>query len=414
MASILNAILYILSFLFVYVQVFFLLTLLENRKHMAMRDDKLKLLSYPAVTVIVPCWNEEKTVEKTVNSLLGLNYPKDKLKIFLIDDGSTDNTWKEICKFENSPNIKTIHKENGGKHTALNLGISLAETDFVGCLDADSIVDSQALIRIMSCFEKDEKVMAVVPSIIVNNPENILQKAQSFEHFITVFVRKMHSFLGAVCVLPGPFSIYRKRVFDELGPYRQAYNVEDTEMAYRMQKNHYKIEGCYDAYIYTNMPRTIPAFFKQRLRWIYGVINNIIDYRDMTFKKQYGNFSVLILPSIILFMASAVFMFLKWIYNIGNFLFIKILKFKLTGTLYVLPKIHFDAFFIPAQSYLFILIFAYLLIALTSLIGRKMVEGKWVLSLDVFYYFIIFSIMAPLWLMKAVYNTVISKKPDWR
>jgi cellulose synthase/poly-beta-1,6-N-acetylglucosamine synthase-like glycosyltransferase len=415
MASMEDIIFSIFVFLSVYVQVFFLITFLENRKKMFRRTAEVKLSSYPAVTIIVPCWNEETTVEKTVNSLLGLNYPKDKLKIFLVDDGSTDNTWEVICKFENHPNIKTLHKENGGKHTALNWGIAHLETDFVGCLDADSIVDREALVRIMSYFEKDENVMAVVPSIVVNNPKNIIERAQSFEHFMTVFMRKMHSFLGAVCVLPGPFSIYRKKVFDDLGPYCQAYNVEDTEMAYRMQKNHYKVADCHDAYVYTNMPKTIPKLYRQRLRWIYGVINNIIDYRGLAFKKKYGNFSMLVLPSIVIFMFSAVFSFCLGIYHLLNSLFLKILKFKLIGSFHFFGQFsHFDVFFIPTQYYLFFLILVYMLIVLTGSLGRRMVEGKWVMSLDPIYFFLVFGIVAPFWLMKAIYSTLVSKKPAWR
>ena len=412
---IMNIIFYALIFLSVYVQVFFLITFLENRKRMIRRTAEIKLSEYPAVTVIVPCWNEEKTIKKTVDSLLGLNYPKDKLKLFLIDDGSIDGTWREILKFENYPNIKIFHKENGGKHTALNLGISKLETDFVGCLDADSIVHREALVRIMSYFEANPQVMAVVPSVVVNNPKSIIEKAQSFEHFMTVFIRKMHSFLGAVCVLPGPFSLYRKKVFDDLGPYHQAYNVEDTEMAYRMQKNHYKIAGCHDAYVYTNMPKTIPKLYRQRLRWIYGVINNIIDYRGLTFKRPYSNFSMLVLPSIIIFMSAAVFTFTIAVYHFFNFIFFQILKFKLTGGFHLLSQInHFDTFFIPTHYYFFLLLLAYLMIVTMSSIGRKMVEGKWVLSIDAVYFFAVFSLIAPFWLMKAVYNTVLSKRPAWR
>ena len=82
MASIADTIFYILLFFSVYVQVFFLVTLLENRKKIEIRKEKIKLKHYPAVTIVVPCWNEESTVYKTVRSLLALNYPKNKLKIF--------------------------------------------------------------------------------------------------------------------------------------------------------------------------------------------------------------------------------------------------------------------------------------------------------------------------------------------
>src|SRR3989344_2013015 len=252
-----NAIFYVLIFLSVYVQVFFFLTFLENRKKIVIRNGKIKLSKYPAVTIAVPCWNEEKTIYKTVRSLLNLNYPKDKIKIFLIDDGSTDGTLSIIRKFAGYSNIKIFHKENGGKYTVLNLGLENLTTDFFGCLDADSVVDSESLVRIMSYFEKDPSIMAVAPSVTVYDPKNFIQYAQKAEYNMGVYLKKMLGFLGAINVTPGPLTIFRKRVFDELGPYRHGHNTEDMEIAYRMQKNRYKIEHCNDAYVYTNTPPTI-------------------------------------------------------------------------------------------------------------------------------------------------------------
>ena len=81
-----NIIFYVLIFFSVYVQVFFLVTFFENRRKIIVRNNKIKITKYPAVTIVVPCWNEEATVYKTVCSLLNLNYPKDKLKIFFIYD----------------------------------------------------------------------------------------------------------------------------------------------------------------------------------------------------------------------------------------------------------------------------------------------------------------------------------------
>src|SRR3989344_4353060 len=94
-----SVIFYILVFMSVYVQVFFLVTFLENKKKIVVRNGGIKLSHYPAVTIIVPSFNEEKTVYKTVRSLINLNYPKEKLQIFLIDDGSTDKTWDVISRF---------------------------------------------------------------------------------------------------------------------------------------------------------------------------------------------------------------------------------------------------------------------------------------------------------------------------
>src|SRR3989338_5463415 len=415
MASIQNIILYVLVFLSVYAQVFFLVTFLENRKKIITRNGKIKLSNYPSVTIAVPCWNEENTVEATVNSLLNLNYPKDKIKIILIDDGSTDNTWDIIKKFIHYPNIKVFHKENGGKYTALNLALEQTETDFFGALDADSIADPESLVRIMSYFQADESIMAVAPSIVAVNPKNLVQRAQKAEYYmVSVFVKKMLGFLGAIHVTPGPLSIFRKKVFDDLGPYRHAHNTEDMEIAFRMQKNHYRIEQCNDAYVYTNAPNTIKKLYKQRLRWIYGFINNVIDYRKIIFSKKYGNFAFFTIPASIASLLAVSFLFGKIVYGVGSFLFSKIMQFQLTGFHIGSKGIFPDLFFINTQTVLFIPFVSYFLIILAITLGTKMAEGKWSFSFNTVYFLLIFSLVSPFWVMKSIFNTILKRKPAWR
>lgn len=413
MGSVTNVIFYILIFLSVYAQVFFFITFLENRKKIVTRNGKIKLKKYPAVTIVVPCWNEERTVYKTIRSLLNLNYPKDKLKIFLIDDGSTDGTWNILRKFEKYPNIKIFHQKNGGKYTALNFGLEKMDTDFFGGLDADSFADPESLIRIMSYFEKDPSLMAVVPSVTVYNPKTIVQNAQKAEYHMGVYFKKMLGFIGAINVTPGPLTIFKKQVFDDLGPYRHGHNTEDMEIAYRMQKNHYKIEHCNDAYVYTNTPKSVFGLYKQRLRWIYGFINNTLDYRGVLFRKKYGNFSIFTLPTGMISIFSVSYLFGKIVYNVVDFLYSKFITFQTVG--FSLNKFTFDPFFINTKLTFFVLIAVYLLILFSMLFGRHMAERKWSLSLSMLYYFPIFSVIAPFWLMKAVYTTIVNRRPPaWR
>ena len=140
MASVLNIIFYILSFLAVYVQVFFLVTFFENRKKIVIRKENIELTNYPTVTIIIPCYNEENTVGNTLNSLFALNYPKDKLNIIVVDNASKDGTWDVLQNYADNPQIKLFQEIKAGKHDALNKGLENITTEFVGCLDADSTV----------------------------------------------------------------------------------------------------------------------------------------------------------------------------------------------------------------------------------------------------------------------------------
>ena len=415
MPGISSILFYILTFLAVYVQVFFLVTFFENRKKIIKREGSIDLSTYPAVTIIVPCWNEEKTIYSTMQSIFGLHYPKDKLKIQIIDDGSTDNTWNVISQFSKHENVKVFRKENGGKYSAMNLGLDNTDTEYVGCLDADSFVDKEALVRIMSYFQKDNTIMAVAPSIVVNDPKNIIQNAQKAEYDMAVYVKKMLGFLGAIHVTPGPFTIFKKKVFNDLGPYRHAHNTEDMEIAFRMQKNNYKIEQCNDAYVYTNTPASIPKLFRQRLRWIYGFLNNTIDYRHVIFKKKYGNFSLFTVPAGIISVIAAIYLFGKLSYNLGSFILSKINQLKAVGLHNLsVPSLHFDLFFINTQSIIFVSIFLYSCVIISMIIGRSMSKNKRLISLDMVYFLAIFSVIAPFWIMNAIYNTLISKRPAWR
>jgi cellulose synthase/poly-beta-1,6-N-acetylglucosamine synthase-like glycosyltransferase len=118
----------------------------------------------PSITFLVPCWNEESTIDNTVQSLKDLSYPKDKLFIYLIDDGSKDNTWNVMKGYENDPMVKIFKKENGGKHTALNFALPHVTTDLVASFDADTTINKDALYKIVPYFieKKDLPLMVGV------------------------------------------------------------------------------------------------------------------------------------------------------------------------------------------------------------------------------------------------------------
>ncbi len=414
MAIISSIIFYGLIFSSVYIQVFFLITFLENRKKIIVRTGKTELETYPRVTIVVPCWNEETTIEKTVLSLLNLNYPKDKLNIFLVDDGSTDNTFEVLKKFTNYENISVFRKENGGKHTVLNFGLENSDSEFFGCLDADSYAHPDSLARIMTYFANDKDAMAVAPSVVVHNTTNVIQEAQKAEYHMGVYTKKMLGFLGAINVTPGPLTIFRKKVFEDLGPYRHAHNTEDMEIAYRMQRNGYKIEHCNDAYVYTNTPNTVKKLYRQRLRWIYGFINNTIDYRDVLFKSKYGNFALFTLPTGVISIIAICYLFVQIAYNLGYFIYSKVIFFNIAGFSPSFSTRFLDPFFFDTNLSGFLVLFIYSLAIFAILFGRKMIEGKWVFSINMLYFLIVFRILAPIWFLKALYNTLLSKKPNWR
>lgn len=409
-----SIILYSLAFLSTFVQVVFLLTFLEKRKEIKIRGGHIELKTYPEVTIIVPAWNEESTLRGTVESLFGLDYPEDKLNIFLIDDGSTDNTWQVMRSYEGQRGIKILQKENGGKHTAVNYGIANSTSRFIGCLDADSFVHPQALKRIMSYFERDPLTMAVSPSIIVDKPKGIMQIVQRVEYEWAVFNKKMLGFLGGIYVTPGPFSFYRREVFEKLGAYVKAHNTEDMEIAFRMQSNHMKIDQCNDAFVYTTAPNTVKKLYKQRLRWIYGFIMNCWDYRRMLFRKKYGTFSIFSVPAGVISMIAVPYILSLLIYNTAIAATKKFEELSMTGFDFNMGW-NVDPFFFATGGHLFVMIIMYSLLIISISIGRKMATGKHGIDYYLIPFMLIFSVIAPFWILRAMYNSMVSQKAvSWR
>lgn len=415
MAEIQTFILYCSLFISLFFEVFLLITYLEVREELSIEERHLNkdIQQFPTVTIIVPCFNEEKTVNKTIKSLLNLNYPKEKLSMILVDDGSTDRTFSELTRFKNHSQVSILSKTNGGKHTALNCALEKVESDLVGCLDADSFVNPDALKKIVPFFE-DGSVMAVTPSIKVHNPRSVLQYVQKVEYSWGIFLRRMLSSLGALYVTPGPFSIFRTQVFRDLGGYRHGHQTEDLEIALRLQKNRYKIVNSHGAHVYTVTPSNFPSLLKQRVRWTYGFLNNVIDYREMFFNKKYGHIGVFILP----IATSSIF---STLYITGNAFWNSLsraldasTRFQIVGFNWDSAMPSFDWFFIDTGVVSFLMISAVLLSLIILYLAIQMAEGKVKITRGIFYYLSIYVFLAPFWLTKAVFNTIFRKQISWR
>jgi cellulose synthase/poly-beta-1,6-N-acetylglucosamine synthase-like glycosyltransferase len=406
-----NLITYVFLFCSLYFEVFLLITYIEKRKTIKTEYLEMKEKNWPSVDVVVPCFNESKTIIATINSLLDLNYPKDKLKIMVVDDGSTDDSLKTLELFKENIQVEIHHKENGGKYTALNFAIENSHAELFGCLDADSFVDKDALKNMLPYFE-NEKIMAVVPSIKVYEPGNILQKIQKIEYGWGIFVRKVLTYLNALHVTPGPLTVFRKKIFDNIGKYKHAHQTEDLEMALRMQKHNYKIANSHRSIVYTVTPKTIKTLYKQRRRWSYGFLKNAIDYKFMFFKKEYGNLGFFILPLAVISIFSAIYLATNFVISNGSIILEQIEKIKMVGISF--NKISFDWFYLNTSLTSVIAWFTILGTLTLVLLSIKLSEGKLKIKTELFYFLFIYPIIAPFWLFSAVFNTIFSKTITWR
>lgn len=406
-----DIIIYPAIFFFLYSTMVLLLTLLENKNRVY--KPKFKSGNYPNVCVIVPCFNEEKTISMTVNSLLRLNYPKNKLEILIIDDGSTDQTLQKAKLLaQKHRSVQAFHKTNGGKHTALNYALTKTKAEFVGCLDADSFVTPTALSLIMPHFS-DPEIVAVTPSIKVHQPRNILERVQKVEYLFGIFNRYNYSILNSLTVTPGPFTIFRRHILEKLGGFRHGHNTEDLEIALRMQSHHYRIANAPNASVYTSSPTSFQKLHHQRKRWYYGLIKNAWDYRFLILNKKYGDLGLFVFPMIFLSLAtllisSSYLAFQLSRHVVREFLLWRAVDFNISQIVF-----RIDWFFINTQSYAILSILLLGIIFTTILLGKRLSFEKSSTIKDFLFFIMFYHPLYFFWWASTLLAVASQKKSRW-
>ncbi len=403
---------YFFLFVGIYFEVFILITYLINRSSIKLDGKRsFERDSYPSVTVIIPCWNEETTVGKTIESVMALNYPKNKLNLTVVDDGSTDNTWNAISEYKKKyPQIEIFRKENGGKYTALNYGIERATTELVGCLDADSFVDKDTLKKIVCKFD-DPLNMSVTPAMKIHNPKTIIQSVQSVEYIFGILIKKVMAILGAIHVTPGPFTIFRRSMFAKIGLFHHAHNTEDMEIAFRMQANHLKIDNVHNAWVYTTGPTTFRKLYKQRLRWTYGFLRNVWDYKYLFLNRKYGNIGLLTIPTAFILIIGVVFSVFFMLLRVAQFLQGKYIEWHTVG--FLGPQVNVSFFYVSTKLNMFLIGFVFVLMFTLVYNAQKLTHER-IRITRIATYFLIYPLISPFWIFKSIYNALLSKTTSWR
>lgn len=300
----------------------------------------LRSNSLPLITFVVPAFNEKKDIVHTVKNMLSLSYRYKR--VIIINDGSTDNTL-ELLKnnfslypvppshpkiFETSPinsyyasqkypDLLVIDKVNGGKADALNAGLNACHSEIVVCADADTLVDDNALNRLIRPFLLHPDTVAAHASIgnvngctiadnrivQVNFPRKMLLGFQVIDFMKGFLVERLGvSWTKGTLVIPGNFGMFKLSSLIEIGGYDRTSIIEDTEIITRMhmyyldRKRPYRITYLPDIVAWTEAPETIKTLGKQRLRWYKGTTQNIWQYRNMWFNPRYRSIGLYICP----------------------------------------------------------------------------------------------------------------------
>ena len=402
-----TGLLYVACYFGLFVSVFYLLMFMETRKKLkSPRGKKL-----PRISVIIPAHNEERVIERTIRSVLNLDYPRNKLEIIVVDDGSTDRTY-EIAKKYESKTIKVFKKKREGKASALNFGIKKCSNDFILTLDADCFPKKDVLKKMVGYFE-DPRIMSVVPVLSVWKPKSLIEKMQVVEYAIVSFIRKLSTFIHSLNVAPGA-SLYRKRFFKRYGGFDENNLTEDLEMGMRIQSKNYRIAYALDTCVYTIVPKTFKDLMRQRIRWNYGTLENLKKYSFM-FGLRYGDLGIFFLPVMAVGMGLSIILLVYYsaliLWNVFHSLYL----FSLIGYdfSYIISSIRLDEIIdtlLSTRVFLFVILF---LVGLTiyALAKKSLKKGKF--KLEFLAYTIIYGWILILFQFLGLVYFLSRRRPRW-
>jgi cellulose synthase/poly-beta-1,6-N-acetylglucosamine synthase-like glycosyltransferase len=226
------------------------------------------------VSIIVPAYNEGVVIRDSIRKLLAMNYPA--FEIIVVDDGSSDDTYdRALEEAATDPRVRVFRKTNSGKAKSLNFGIGLAHYPFVFCMDADSLVEPNAIRFGMRHF-LDPDVVAVAGSVLVLNQKNAVTSFQTMEYLTGLnFYKSAQSYLGLVTIIPGPSGLFKRDHILEIGGYESDTFAEDCDLTLRLVTEGGRV--VYEPYmeVRTEVPEEVLPLIKQRYRWNRGILQAV-------------------------------------------------------------------------------------------------------------------------------------------
>lgn len=259
------------------------------------RPLRKKLDTYPDLSLLIACYNEEKYILETLDSIERQAYPGN-LEVIVIDDGSHDQTSAIVKAFSTDRNwVKLIQINiNQGKATALNIGLANATHSKIVTIDADSFLFKDALIRIVERYASDPAHTRAVAgtTLVRNSRDNWLTQSQEWDYFQGIAtVKRVQSLNQGTLVAQGCFSIYDKDALNEIGGWPHTVG-EDIVLTWALLEKGYRVGYCEDAVIFTIVPNTLMGLVRQRQRWARGMIEAFKHHPKILLKPQLSTFFI--------------------------------------------------------------------------------------------------------------------------
>lgn len=256
------------------------------------RRNKHIVFGPPTLSIVIPAHNEENSILRTLESLRRLKYPKGKLEIVIVDDGSTDRTHEivERYRLEHDLNFKLVRQENSGKAHALNNGMKNHATgELMMCLDADSSLDPDALLNAARYFI-DPRVVALSANVKIRPTGKLFNLIQVFEYLVSYQMKRAQTVFNIEYIIGGIGSTFRRSALAQVGYYDTDTITEDIDLTMKLlryggNRAHRVIYGS-DVIAYTESVLDLAGLIRQRFRWKYGRAQTFIKNRRLFFSRS--------------------------------------------------------------------------------------------------------------------------------
>jgi cellulose synthase/poly-beta-1,6-N-acetylglucosamine synthase-like glycosyltransferase/spore germination protein YaaH/peptidoglycan/xylan/chitin deacetylase (PgdA/CDA1 family) len=271
------------------------------RSHVFGRPEQIAAYR-PRVAVLIPAYNEEKVIERTIQGALDTDYPD--LRVIVIDDGSKDRTLeiarRSFAAEQAAGRVLILTKPNGGKAEALNFGLEhIGDAELFVGIDADTIIAPDAIRRMVPHF-LNPKVAAVAGNAKVGNRVNLWTRWQALEYITSQnFERRALNTMGAVSVVPGAIGAWRTKPVREAGGYHVDTVAEDADLTMALLRSGYRVEYEDQALAFTEAPTSANALMRQRFRWSFGILQAVFKHKGVFARK--GALGFVALPNILIF-----------------------------------------------------------------------------------------------------------------
>ncbi|MGR6320586.1 bifunctional polysaccharide deacetylase/glycosyltransferase family 2 protein [Micromonospora soli] len=228
------------------------------------------------VTIIVPAYNERTTIAAAVRSLATGTHPE--IEVLVVDDESDDDTARQVEGL-GLPNVRVARVPGGGKAAALNAGVALARNDLLVMVDADTVVEPDAIHRLVQPFA-DPRVGAVAGNVKVGNRRRLLGRWQHIEYVIGFSLdRRLYDTLHCMPTVPGALGAFRREAVLAAGGLSRATLAEDTDLTMGIHRAGWRVVYEEGAIARTEAPSRLPDLWRQRYRWSYGTMQALWRHR---------------------------------------------------------------------------------------------------------------------------------------